>query len=190
MPETKVICPKCKEEKILEKDFSKHKNRENGYYVWCLKCTSKLNKISYGKHKEKVLKRTSEYNKKVNYEYQRRWGNTHKDLMKIRSLRSRCKRTGIETMSEKEFMDWFSAQKPVCSYCGIPEEKLKDHNLYNFQTGKRLGVDRKDPKKGYIKGNVTLACSMCNSVKSNVLTFEEMKEVGQKYIKPKNQVLK
>lgn len=34
---------------------------------------------------------------------------------------------------------------------------------------------------GYVIGNIVLACTRCNSVKNGYLTYEQMKEVAQKY---------
>jgi len=49
----------------------------------------------------------------------------------------------------------------------------------------RLTIDRIDNKKGYIKGNICLACARCNLIKSNILSFNETREICQRYVKPK-----
>jgi hypothetical protein len=58
--------------------------------------------------------------------------------------------------------------------------------LYNG-TYNRFGleIDRKDPSLGYVLSNMTWACHRCNLVKTEHLTYEEMLEIGQKYIRPK-----
>jgi hypothetical protein len=38
---------------------------------------------------------------------------------------------------------------------------------------------------GYVNGNICLACARCNLIKSNVLSFQEAREIGQRYVKPK-----
>ena len=49
----------------------------------------------------------------------------------------------------------------------------------------RLTVDCIENDLGYIKGNLALACLRCNFTKSNLLSFDEMREIAQKYFKPK-----
>ena len=57
-----------------------------------------------------------------------------------------------------------------CAYCGC-EPRGKE-----WKTGWRYnGLDRKRNTKGYVPGNVIPACGWCNSLKSDKLTYEEMK---------------
>jgi len=49
----------------------------------------------------------------------------------------------------------------------------------------RLEVDCMDNNRGYEIGNMVLACHRCNFIKLNFLTFEEMRFIGQKFLKPK-----
>jgi hypothetical protein len=44
-----------------------------------------------------------------------------------------------------------------CHYCGKPSDKL-DKSSIN-------GVDRLDPKDGYVQGNVVACCPLCNQLK-------------------------
>lgn len=50
-----------------------------------------------------------------------------------------------------------------CSYCGGPLSKSGS------------GLDRMDSSLGYLLANVAPCCGPCNVVKSNILTYEEMK---------------
>ncbi len=52
-----------------------------------------------------------------------------------------------------------------CTYCGTTD--------YN------RGLDRIDNSLGHIKGNVLPACEVCNIVRGNRLTVDEMKRVGK-----------
>lgn len=88
----------------------------------------------------------------------------------------------------EEFVEWWNSQKQECYYCEIPIERLKIIDRKKKML-KRLSIDRLDNKKGYEKGNLVLACMRCNFIKSNLLTDEEMKEIAQKYFKPKWQNL-
>jgi len=82
-----------------------------------------------------------------------------------------------------EFESWYKNQPRFCAYCGITEENWL---LLNPQRRtKRLTIDRKDNNIGYLFENMTLACDTCNKIKNDILSFDEMKEIAQKYIKPK-----
>jgi hypothetical protein len=47
--------------------------------------------------------------------------------------------------------------------------------------GVDLEIDRRDPKLGYVMGNVALACRKCNLTKSNTFTPQEWVEIVNKY---------
>ena len=85
--------------------------------------------------------------------------------------------------SLEEFTKWFEKQDKRCYYCGIPE-KFVGKKEWMIITA-RLTFDKKIPELGYYPENIVLACYKCNAIKSNVFTFDEMIEIGQKYIKPK-----
>lgn len=87
-------------------------------------------------------------------------------------------------ITQNEFIEWWNSQEQICVYCEIPIERLSILNR-NKKMIKRLSIDRLDNEKGYEKGNLALACLQCNFIKSNLFSFEEMREIGQKYIKPK-----
>lgn len=46
-----------------------------------------------------------------------------------------------------------------CTYCGSTE---------------RIEVDRKDNTLGYIRGNCVPACHRCNTIKNNVVSYDDM----------------
>jgi len=48
-----------------------------------------------------------------------------------------------------------------------------------------MSIDRKDNNKGYTSDNVTSACFLCNKIKGSFFSYEEMKEIGAKYVYPK-----
>lgn len=87
-------------------------------------------------------------------------------------------------ISRAEFTDWYENEPKVCVYCEISEEDLGIFpDRYN-KTTTRLTVDCKDNELGYIRENLVLACHRCNTVKSDLFSFWEMLEIGQKYIRP------
>lgn len=88
------------------------------------------------------------------------------------------------TLTKETFKIWWENQEQKCIYCEVPVERLiivdKSKKLV-----RRLSIDRIDNSRGYEIGNLALCCMQCNFIKSNLFTFEEMKEIGIKYIKPK-----
>lgn len=88
----------------------------------------------------------------------------------------------FEFLNRKEFEQWFNEQEKLCAYCGIREDHLFDDPIQYQQARRKiqkLSIDRKDNALGYSPRNLTLACYRCNSVKSDLFSFEEMKKVGE-----------
>ena len=80
-------------------------------------------------------------------------------------------------ISQSDFIDWYNNQRKLCFYCNIPELLV-----VKFAKGKmrsRLTIDRLDPKGTYQKDNIVLACGICNTVKSDIFTKDEMKEIAK-----------
>lgn len=107
---------------------------------------------------------------------------------KYYSIRTRAESMNFDYCTKSDFLNWFESQDKKCVYCDIPTEVWErlysgHHNKYS------LTVDRKDNGVGYLPHNMALACSQCNTSKSNILTHSEMTEIGQKYLKPKWQNL-
>lgn len=59
-----------------------------------------------------------------------------------------------------------------CRYCGQAPAQQRYNYTYN-------GIDRKNPKLGYEPSNSVPCCGECNGIKSNRLSFEEMKVIGR-----------
>ncbi len=106
------------------------------------------------------------------------------------------------------FDKWFSQFLPhVCDECGYMKNdecsaKERDGPLMGFtqsvhritkrtvkcsyfQSSTKLSVDRMNSRGNYVFTNMALCCYLCNTIKNNVLTFDEMKYIGQNFIKPK-----
>jgi hypothetical protein len=82
---------------------------------------------------------------------------------KYRSLKQNALNRGFEVKITFEQYKSIVKDKK-CSYCN--DELI---------TGSSL--DRLDSNKGYTINNVTPCCNRCNMVKSNLLSYEEMKKV-------------
>ena len=81
---------------------------------------------------------------------------------KLSKLRKRARIKGLLcTLSIGDFVNLRSGK---CIYCGSE----------NFIT-----VDRKDNNTGYTSENSVSCCFMCNNIKGNILSFEEMKIIGE-----------
>jgi hypothetical protein len=107
-------------------------------------------------------------------------------LMSI--LKRNAEKRNMEfSLTRESFTEWWNNQEQKCVYCEIPIERLSIVDR-SKKLAKRLSIDRIDNNKGYIDGNLALCCMRCNFIKSNLFTFDEMKEIGQKYIKPKWQL--
>ena len=150
-------CTKCGELKPLS-DFGKHKLGINGINYWCKECVRKHTKA-----------------------YRDSPAGIYTNLKGVKKHRK-----GIEfEMSRQEFVEWYKDQEKTCAYCDIPEDKLEIiHNLVNSRST-RLTIDCVDINKGYRTDNIVLACELCNIIKTNFFNFHEMRDIAQKYIKPK-----
>ena len=84
--------------------------------------------------------------------------------------------------------DYFKQLKSGdCHYCGTQNIFLAHYCEAMSLKTPWMTIDRVDNTKGYIVGNVVSACFMCNRIKSNFFTYEEMCEIGQKYVRPRMQ---
>jgi len=91
--------------------------------------------------------------------------------------------------SRDEFIEWYDKQEKKCIYCDLSEEDLRFQND-KFNKGTiHLTIDCKDNDSGYVLDNIGLACLRCNSIKGYTFSFDEMREIAQKYIKPKRRKL-
>jgi hypothetical protein len=88
-----------------------------------------------------------------------------------------------------EYKNWYVKQVKRCNFCGNDNETIK---RYLEKIGEkitkqqnRLGIDRMDSSKGYLLENLTLACSICNTHKSDIISADDFKEIARDYIAPK-----
>jgi len=150
-------CTKCGAEKPLT-EFGKNSQSSNGMTYWCLQCKREHNE----KH------RTTPAGIYQN----------------IKGRKTYRKRKPVK-ITQDEFVKWYEEQPKKCHYCEIPSEYSHLMRKYFGAHGVQLSVDCKRNDVGYKLGNIVLSCDRCNFIKSNIFTYEEMLEIGQKYIKPK-----
>lgn len=89
-------------------------------------------------------------------------------------------------ITQEQFLEWHNNQPKFCHYCRTPEDRL--YLRRSNKVIKRLTIDRKDNSLGYTLSNICLACMLCNSIKSNVFTEEEMFKFAP-IIREKNETL-
>lgn len=66
-----------------------------------------------------------------------------------------------------------------CEYCGHGVVWEKNFRILNGrQVGNSYNLDRKDSSLGYSKENCVVCCRVCNVLKLDIFTYEEMKRIG------------
>jgi len=88
-------------------------------------------------------------------------------------------------ISKEDFVEWYNSTPKICAYCDIKEKHLSlIKDTVNARTFK-LNIDRVVNAEGYARGNLVLCCQRCNYIKSDFFSFDQMREIGQKYVKPR-----
>ena len=158
-------CSKCGEEKPLT-DFSKHKHSKDGHAWRCKACASAYSK-EYRKTPEGIYNLIKGRNT-----FRRKHPNQFLLPKPV-------------VITREEFTEWYVNEPKVCHYCGLTEAESKKYITFCSGRFGRLTIDCMDNDKGYVRGNLVLACYKCNITKNDMLTHDEMLYVGQHFIKPK-----
>jgi len=150
-------CTLCGETKPFE-EFVKHRQMKDGLSYWCKECTREKART----YRETPAGVYTGLKQRINF-----W------------------HTKPLIISKEDFIEWYEVQERVCVYCDISEGKLLllDDAINN--TTNKLTIECMENSIGYIGGNLALACRRCNLVKSDLFTFDEMREIAQRFIKPK-----
>lgn len=150
-------CTKCLIEKSL-KEFYQTNTTKDGYTYNCISCYQ----LYRDEHKERQRVYMQNLrlldNEKVNSYKRRLWREKNPVDKVLEQSRSRAKRKGIEHNITKEDIENIS----ICPLLNLP---LIAGNKKNYEQSPSL--DRIDPNKGYIKGNVWLLSKRANTMKSN-----------------------
>lgn len=78
------------------------------------------------------------------------------------------KRNRSVKISYADFLTF--TRQPACHYCNNPIEWLAH---FKRSGNCRYNIDRKDSKKGYVKGNCVVCCWQCNSSKNNKFSYDD-----------------
>lgn len=108
---------------------------------------------------------------------------TPKGIFNIIKKNWRRKHEDLE-MTQSQFLDWYSGVAKTCHYCGIDSATIQLLKSRGYPLT-RLQIDRTDNSKPYQIGNIALACSICNAIKSDFLTEDEMMQIGASVISKK-----
>jgi len=150
-------CTKCGETKSLS-EFGKHSASKDGINPWCKKCVNASS---------------------------RKWSKTSAGIYSGITGRTNYYKRKQVHIDREDFIEWYDTQQRICVYCDILEKNLYILQEHYGSVKTRLTVDCMDNTLGYSKGNLVLACDKCNQIKNNVLSFDEMKYIGQNFLKPK-----
>lgn len=97
--------------------------------------------------------------------------NTDLFAIKYRELKGGAKARNVPLkISRPEYIALIQ-NNPNCHYCGDSILKFKGSSL-----------DRKNNNKGYTLTNVVTCCPSCNTIKSDILTYDEMKFIMEKLL--------
>jgi len=73
-----------------------------------------------------------------------------------------------------------------CEYCDISEQEINlllDQGLIYTKRlrtrGLSMEIDRIEPNKGYVEGNIVLCCYWCNNAKTDEFSAKEFKPIGE-----------
>ena len=150
-------CTLCDETKQTS-EFGKHKIAKDGLSSWCKECTRERARI-----------------------YRDTAAGVYTALKGLNKFRNRK----AVNISKENFVEWYDSQERVCVYCDLREEDLiYIVDSFNSMTHK-LTVDCIENDVAYSDGNLVLACRRCNTVKNDIFTFDEMRYIGQNFLKPR-----
>jgi len=145
-------------------EFGKHRLSPDGHAYQCKECgreRAKIYRASPGGIYHNIKGRATFYK------------NHHFEVYKPMNI------------TQEEFIAWYNNEVKACAYCDIPEEHMDLIKIRFDKRVKRLSIDCKDNNKGYSLDNLALACNLCNMIKKNVFSFQEMRALAQAFIKPK-----
>lgn len=89
------------------------------------------------------------------------------------TIKSRARREGLDfDLTEEWLLQLFRRRR--CAYCG--RATRMPGGRFRPDSGT---IDRVDPRKGYVKANVALACHRCNARKGD-FTEEELRKLADR----------
>lgn len=145
-------------------NFSKSKTSANGYRSWCKEC------INTSRNAEENKLKCRQYYESRGRELMRYYKENNIQTYLWKSARSRAKQRGEDFSISLE--DVIIPSK--CPILGIPLEYHRGRPQDNSYS-----LDRIDPSKGYVKGNIWVISFRANRIK-NDSTIEELRLIADK----------
>jgi len=129
-------------------------------------------------------------NSRINHPNKWKLRNKGKDKKKNtvgRQVSASGRSRGYDHSEPKLINKWFIEQKQICAYCNCSVDEVNDYleRTKISVKNKRMSVDRVDNNQGYILGNLTLSCFICNTHKKDFFSHEDFLKIAKKYIRPK-----
>ena len=158
-------CSKC--EQVLSLDsFTKNSKRKDGLTCWCKSCNKKSRDRYYQENKESIKNRHRNWRSQNTESIKRKRKEKHKEDPRKTMLYSAKHRAKINGLSfDLELDDIIIPVKcPVF---------LTDFDIESStQSRMSPSLDRINPEKGYVKGNVQVISWLANTMKNNATTKE------------------
>lgn len=190
------ICARCHKQKPLS-EFHKNSRSKDGLHSYCKDC-NKAKAAQYLKTdkgeaalKKAIAKKTAE----GYYRYGRG---------AIPILKQGAKKRGITfNLTAESLENWWRSVPDICYYCGsglddyikirdfiisyngINPEIAKFKRFYRSPKHKKIRwmtIEREDNYKGYEVSNIVKSCWICNSIKSDFFSAEDMKKIAPRII--------
>jgi len=149
-------CPRCDEVKLLDA-FPRSKQTKDGRAGWCKECNKELTAF---------------------------FRRTPSGIFTTLKAQAKFRKHHPFYLGRQEFIEWYEEQNKQCVYCDLPEDLVSLLQKHFRSRAQRLTIDCIDGDAGYKLGNIVLSCDRCNTIKGNMFSFEEMRAVGQEYVKP------
>ena len=197
MEQTK-ICRTCKEEKPIS-EFNRDRRQKDGYATQCKDCKHKADKERYErvkndpeyhkkkleagakyreKHKEQIKEYSNDYNMRP--EVVQRKADWHQNKQSKASIEDRLKEMSHRAHSRALLKNvpctitWRDIEyRETCPILEIP----LNWGVSTNEGGRNIdtpSLDRIDPKKGYILGNICVISTLANMMKSSA-SLEQLK---------------
>lgn len=156
-------CPRCKNKyPLTEEHFYTSNSKKSGFRPYCIECAKAMAKTGWGKTSKEAKDRKN---------YVRKYDISQRANALMSAYRRSDAKKRLEFDLDKVFM--VNSLSAECVYCG-------DNYMPN------LGLDRIDNSIGHIKSNVVTCCYECNTARSDLYTFDEMKIIGEAIKKVKS----
>jgi hypothetical protein len=182
------LCRKCGQMKPLEGGFHKNRITVDGLQAYCKQCNAAYQRTEKG---QASLKRAVKRQQDAGYH---RHG---KGAIAILSAGARTRGIAFD-LTAGSLTAWWHDTPDTCDYCGIsiedyftvrdavlayegPDGEITKYRKF-FQTKTQrairwMTIDRVNNSEGYTLSNMVKACWICNSLKSNFFTADDMKAI-------------